>query len=71
MVSDNVSVPLVSIFIINFIRIMKKTITIICDIETTVPHLLNQEAFDVIPTSKEDIWTMVKKEKEDNTLSSN
>lgn len=50
---------------------MKKTITIICDIETTVPSLLNQISFEVIPTSKEEVWTMVKKDNPDLTASSN
>jgi hypothetical protein len=41
---------------------MKKQITIICDSETTVPHLLNQTDFEVIATSKDDVWTMIKRE---------
>ena len=41
---------------------MKKQITIICDSETTVPHLLNQTDFEVIGTGKEDTWCMVKRE---------
>ena len=41
---------------------MKKTITIICDEETTVPHLLNQEEYEVLASSKDDVWTMIKKQ---------
>lgn len=41
---------------------MKKTITLVVDEETTIPHLLNQEDYEVIATSKEDVWTMIKKE---------
>ena len=43
---------------------MKRTITIICDIETTVPHLLNSNDFEIICTSKDDVFTMVKKEQQ-------
>jgi hypothetical protein len=41
---------------------MKKQITIICDMDTTVPHLLNDKDFEIIATSKDDVWTMIKKE---------
>ena len=41
---------------------MKHTITIICDVDTTIPHLLNQTDFEVIATSKDDVWTLIKRE---------
>jgi len=41
---------------------MKKTITIVCDIETTISRLLNQVEFEVVSNSKEDIWTMIERE---------
>ena len=40
---------------------MKKIITIICDVDTTTPHLLNEVDFEVIGTSRDDVWTMISK----------
>ena len=44
---------------------MKKQITLVVDEETTIPHLLNQVDYEVITTSREEVWTMIRKEKVD------
>ena len=44
---------------------MKKIITIICDTEIPIKHLLNDKDFEIYEAvGNEDIFTMIKKEEE-------
>ncbi len=42
-------------------KLMKKIITIICDEDLPVAHLLNSQDFEVIPTQKENTFAMTRR----------